>query len=113
VTAAAAAVLAYAGIAGVIGWLKARALAKPNQRSSHTVPTAQGGGIVVVPAAVLAAGIALTINGAELPGGGLYLALVGTAALALTAIGFIDDMRALSVASRLVSQIRWPSSALS
>jgi UDP-N-acetylmuramyl pentapeptide phosphotransferase/UDP-N-acetylglucosamine-1-phosphate transferase len=102
---AAAAVLAYAGIAGVIGWLKARALAKPTQRSSHTVPTPQGGGIVIVPAALLMAGIALAISGAELPGDVLYLGLVGAAALALTVIGFIDDMRGLSVSSRLISQV--------
>ncbi|MFL6934621.1 MAG: MraY family glycosyltransferase [Xanthobacteraceae bacterium] len=104
-TSAAAAVLAYAGIAGVIGWLNARALAKPNQRSSHAVPTPQGGGIVIVPAALLTAGIALAISGAELPGGTVYLGLVGAAALVLTVIGFIDDMRGLSVSSRLVSQI--------
>jgi UDP-N-acetylmuramyl pentapeptide phosphotransferase/UDP-N-acetylglucosamine-1-phosphate transferase len=104
-TGLAAGLLAYAGIAGVIGWLRARALAKPNQRSSHTVPTPQGGGLVIVPAALVAAGVAVAISGAELPGGVLYLGLIGTAALALTAIGFIDDMRALSVASRLVSQI--------
>ena len=104
-TSVASAILAYAGIAGVIGWLKARALAKPNQRSSHTVPTPQGGGIVIVPAALLAAGLALAIGGAELPGGAFYLALVGAAALALTIIGFVDDMRGLSVASRFASQI--------
>jgi UDP-N-acetylmuramyl pentapeptide phosphotransferase/UDP-N-acetylglucosamine-1-phosphate transferase len=104
-TGVAAAILAYAGIAGVIGWLKARALAKPNQRSSHTVPTPQGGGVMVVPAALVTAGIALAISGAELPGGALYLALVGAAALTLTVIGFIDDMRGLSVSSRLISQI--------
>jgi UDP-N-acetylmuramyl pentapeptide phosphotransferase/UDP-N-acetylglucosamine-1-phosphate transferase len=104
-TSAAAAILAYAGIAGMIGWLKARALAKPNQRSSHTVPTPQGGGLVVVPAALLTAGIALAVSGAELPGGVLYLGLVGTAALGLTVIGFVDDMRGLSVSSRLISQV--------
>jgi UDP-N-acetylmuramyl pentapeptide phosphotransferase/UDP-N-acetylglucosamine-1-phosphate transferase len=104
-TSVAAAILAYAGITGVIGWLKARALAKPNPRSSHTVPTPQGGGIVVVPAGLLAAGIALAISGTGLPGGALYLVVVGAAALALAVIGFIDDMRALSVSSRLISQV--------
>ena len=48
-----AAVLTYGGLAGVIGWLRQRALAKPNQRSSHTVPTPQGGGIVIVPVSEL------------------------------------------------------------
>ena len=105
ISAATAAFLAYAGIAGVIGLLKRRALAKPNQRSSHTLPTPQGGGVVVVPAVLVSAGVALTLSGSKLPGGAFYLWVVGTAALALTIIGFVDDMRALSVPSRLASQI--------
>jgi UDP-N-acetylmuramyl pentapeptide phosphotransferase/UDP-N-acetylglucosamine-1-phosphate transferase len=104
ISAATAAFLAYAGIAGAIGLLKRRALAKPNQRSSHTTPTPQGGGVVVVPAALVSAGIALALSGSQPPGGAFYLGVVATAALTLTIIGFIDDMRALSVASRLVSQ---------
>lgn len=103
--AATAACLSYGGIAAVIGWLKTRALAKPNQRSSHTVPTPQGGGIAVVPAALLTAGLALVLGGGELPTGASYLGLVGAAAVALTGVGFIDDMRGLSVGSRLLSQI--------
>jgi UDP-N-acetylmuramyl pentapeptide phosphotransferase/UDP-N-acetylglucosamine-1-phosphate transferase len=104
IAAAMAALLAYGGIASVIGWLRERALARPNQRSSHTVPTPQGGGIVVVPTALLAAGVALAVHGYALPGGTLYLSVICTAALALTIIGFIDDTRGLTVWTRLASQ---------
>jgi UDP-N-acetylmuramyl pentapeptide phosphotransferase/UDP-N-acetylglucosamine-1-phosphate transferase len=105
VTAATAALLSYGGIAGSIGWLKQRALAKPNERSSHSVPTPQAGGIIVVPVALLAAGAALAASGADLPGGMFHWAIVCAAALALTAIGCIDDMRGLSVRFRLGSQV--------
>jgi len=100
--AAIAAVLAYGGIAAAMPWLKARALAKPNARSSHSVPTPQGGGIVVVPAALIAAGIALATEGHDLPV--LHLAAVGAAALALSLIGFMDDVRGLGIAPRLLAQ---------
>jgi len=105
VTAVAAALLAYGGIAGIIGWLRQRALAKPNDRSSHTVPTPQGGGIVAVPAAMVVAAAALGVSGGDLPAGVPYAAVVAAAALALMVLGFIDDMRGLSVQVRLVGQI--------
>lgn len=105
VTAVAAALLAYGGIAGIIGWLRQRALAKPNDRSSHTVPTPQGGGIVVVPAAVAVAAVAFGVSGGALPAGVPYAAVVAAAALALMVLGFIDDMRGLSVQVRLIGQI--------
>jgi len=103
--AAVAAFLSHRGIAAVIGWLKARAVATPNHRSSHTVPTPQGGGIVVVPVTLVTSGVALWLIGSHVPGGPLYAALVGAATLALTAVGFIDDMRRVSIALRLVAQV--------
>jgi UDP-N-acetylmuramyl pentapeptide phosphotransferase/UDP-N-acetylglucosamine-1-phosphate transferase len=105
ITAVAAASFSYGGIALAFAWLKGRAIAKPNQRSSHTVPTPQGAGIVIVPSALVTGALALALSGNELPGGTAYLASVGIAALALTVIGFLDDMHALGVASRLFSQI--------
>jgi len=105
ITAATAAVITYAAIAAAIGWLTSRALAKPNPRSSHTVPTPQGAGIVIVPIALLVAAIALAWSGNRLPPDFTYLTVVAIAALALTAIGFIDDIRGLGVVSRLVSQV--------
>jgi UDP-N-acetylmuramyl pentapeptide phosphotransferase/UDP-N-acetylglucosamine-1-phosphate transferase len=104
-TAIAAAALTYGGIAAVIGWLQERALAKPNARSSHTVPTPQGGGIVVVSAALLAAGLALGLTASALSGGALYAIAVATGVIVLTIISFADDMRGLSVPLRFVAQI--------
>jgi UDP-N-acetylmuramyl pentapeptide phosphotransferase/UDP-N-acetylglucosamine-1-phosphate transferase len=103
--AGASAFLSHRGIAAVLDWLKARAVAKPNHRSSHTVPTPEGGGIVVVPVTLITSGIALWLAGSHVPGGPLYAALVGVAALGLTAVGFIDDIRRLSIAFRLVAQV--------
>src|SRR5262245_14350216 len=99
-----AALLTYGGLAGMIGWLRQCALARPNQRSSHIVPTPQGAGIVIVPVALLIAGGALAIAGSQFPGGVLYLAVVAAAAIALAAIGFIDDTRGLPVLPRFASQ---------
>lgn len=79
------------------------ALARPNARSSHTVPTPQGGGIAVVAATLIAAWL-----GAVLVDFGLssseWLALSsGTILLAL--VGAIDDIRGLGAAPRLIIQI--------
>jgi UDP-N-acetylmuramyl pentapeptide phosphotransferase/UDP-N-acetylglucosamine-1-phosphate transferase len=100
----AAAVLTFAGIAGVIDRLRQLALAKPNQRSSHTVPTPQGGGAVLVPVALLIGGIALVLAGEAPRGGPAYAALVGAAAAGLAVVGFLDDMRGLGVLLRLAAQ---------
>src|SRR5690349_15692900 len=88
-----------------MGWLRARALAKPNARSSHSVPTPQGGGVVIVPAALASAGLALAAGASVPPGGALYWGTVGAAALALTIIGLLDDVRGLGIAPRLAAQI--------
>jgi UDP-N-acetylmuramyl pentapeptide phosphotransferase/UDP-N-acetylglucosamine-1-phosphate transferase len=101
----AAGALVHGGIAAAIGWLKERALAKPNPRSSHTSPTPQGGGIVVAPVALVVCGAALAVSGSPWPGGLVHVLVVGAAALALTFVGFIDDMRGLGVGSRLAAQI--------
>src|SRR3978361_63528 len=77
------------------------AMATPNARSSHRVPTPQGGGIAVVAATLLAAGpiiasagkIDLTIP-APVFGATLFLALLGLA----------DDIKSIPVAPRLVLQ---------
>lgn len=82
--------------------LERYALARPNARSSHTRPTAQGGGM-----AVIAATLASVWLGAFLssdPAGAQLIAL--TLAMALLAlVGAIDDLRGLGAAPRLVAQI--------
>ncbi|CAH1656553.1 MraY family glycosyltransferase [Chelatococcus asaccharovorans] len=78
------------------------ALARPNARSSHRVPTPQGGGIAVL-AAVLTVGGAGTWILA--PAALLPLAVVAVAAVALAVVGAMDDIRPLPVLPRLAIQI--------
>ena len=99
-----AAVLTHVGIASLIGWLRRLALARPNQRSSHVVPTPQGGGLIVVPVALVIAAGTLWLIPVTVPGGAVYGAAVALAALALMTVGFIDDMRGLGVLLRLSVQ---------
>jgi UDP-N-acetylmuramyl pentapeptide phosphotransferase/UDP-N-acetylglucosamine-1-phosphate transferase len=85
-------------------WLAQRALARPNARSSHHSPTAQGGGIAVVIAtfAIAWAAIALLPSFAQNQNG-QFLAVTLAAAL-LAVVGAIDDMRTLPEAPRLALQ---------
>jgi UDP-N-acetylmuramyl pentapeptide phosphotransferase/UDP-N-acetylglucosamine-1-phosphate transferase len=79
------------------------ALARPNARSSHKVPTPQGGGIAVI-GVTLALLVALTA-GFVTPGlDTLGLALLTLAALLLALVGAVDDMRPLPVIVRLALQ---------
>jgi UDP-N-acetylmuramyl pentapeptide phosphotransferase/UDP-N-acetylglucosamine-1-phosphate transferase len=77
------------------------ALAKPNARSSHRIPTPQGAGIAVIGATLIAAGafIVLTDGSAiQVP-----LAVFG-ATLFIAAVGFADDLRSLPILPRLLLQ---------
>lgn len=77
-------------------------LARPNARSSHRVPTPQGGGIAVIAATLIVAGLAIasvnSFNFAALPltvfGATLFIALVGMA----------DDIKSIPVLPRLLLQ---------
>jgi UDP-N-acetylmuramyl pentapeptide phosphotransferase/UDP-N-acetylglucosamine-1-phosphate transferase len=75
------------------------ALARPNARSSHRVPTPQGGGIAVLAGAFLALGLALQVAPPSIGTSGL--AFVVVAALALAMVGAWDDIRPLSAGLRL------------
>jgi UDP-N-acetylmuramyl pentapeptide phosphotransferase/UDP-N-acetylglucosamine-1-phosphate transferase len=78
------------------------ALARPNARSSHTVPTPQGGGIAVLAAALVAGtgGLAL-LDGSPLQA----FAVPAFAALTLAILGGVDDIRPLPALPRLVVQM--------
>ena len=78
------------------------ALARPNARSSHSVPTPQGGGIAIVAtvAAVLAACSAYGMSEFRQP----WLPLVLAAMLTLAVTGVLDDIRPLPVLPRLALQ---------
>src|SRR3569833_1104259 len=71
------------------------ALARPNARSSHKQPTPQGGGIAVLLS--VACALAFAKGNFELYG-------VFALALALGAIGALDDIRTLAAPPRLIGQ---------
>jgi UDP-N-acetylmuramyl pentapeptide phosphotransferase/UDP-N-acetylglucosamine-1-phosphate transferase len=76
--------------------LKAELLDRPNERSSHAVPTPRGAGLVVLPLAILVWLVADRC--APLPGRFWAVAL---AALALVAFSAFDDRKSLSAGLRL------------
>lgn len=79
------------------GYLQRYALARPNARSSHTLPTPQGGGAAVVLATLL-----VSLAGALWLGLPLApLVALSAATLVLAVVGGIDDIRPLGVFSRL------------
>ncbi|MBB5047047.1 UDP-N-acetylmuramyl pentapeptide phosphotransferase/UDP-N-acetylglucosamine-1-phosphate transferase [Rhodopseudomonas rhenobacensis] len=97
----AAALLAAALIRLSLPLLQRYALARPNARSSHSIPTPQGAGIAVVAAAL---GVAGTLIALQAPTALATLAPVFAAALLLAATGAIDDIAPLSVTPRLIAQ---------
>ena len=77
------------------------ALAKPNARSSHQIPTPQGAGIAVIAATLTIAGVALAyISDA----GSSFPAVLFGAALFMAALGFADDIKPVPVLPRLLLQ---------
>lgn len=87
-------------VSGGITWLsmpllQRYALARPNARSSHKIPTPQGAGIAVIAATLLVA--------AAWTYGALSLPLIGSAIL-IAMVGLVDDIRPLPVLLRLLLQ---------
>jgi len=82
--------------------LQRYALARPNARSSHTIPTPQGGGIAVIGAALVVTGAVLAAAGVAWPS---WLLLLAGAAGALAVLGAVDDIRPLPVAPRFGLQL--------
>src|SRR5581483_5463986 len=96
VLAALAASLISAGLIVLLRPLLQRyALARPNARSSHVVPTPQGAGIAVIAATMLVAGVYEVAAGEPVP-----LMLFG-AGIFIAATGFVDDIRTIPVLPRL------------
>ena len=97
----AAAMLSAAAIAALMPWLRRRALALAEARSSHRVPTPQGAGLAVVAAALTTATAASALAG-------LPLAPLSLPALALalaTLLGLWDDMAPLPWRLKLAGQV--------
>jgi UDP-N-acetylmuramyl pentapeptide phosphotransferase/UDP-N-acetylglucosamine-1-phosphate transferase len=77
------------------------ALARPNARSSHRVPTPQGGGIAVLAACLAVSGAALAAA-ADLS---VFWLVAAASAVVLAAVGAIDDIRPLPAGPRLLLQL--------
>lgn len=78
-------------------------MAKPNRRSSHRVPTPQGGGIAVIAAVVVAvaAGFALV---PDIGHAARTLGILIAATIGLAIVGGSDDIRPLGAMPRLLLQ---------
>jgi UDP-N-acetylmuramyl pentapeptide phosphotransferase/UDP-N-acetylglucosamine-1-phosphate transferase len=98
-----AAALLCAGLIVLLRPLLQRyALARPNARSSHVTPTPQGGGIAVMAATAIAAGLAGVLG---MPATDDAIAIVIVAAFCLAAVGMVDDLRPIPVVPRLALQL--------
>jgi UDP-N-acetylmuramyl pentapeptide phosphotransferase/UDP-N-acetylglucosamine-1-phosphate transferase len=105
-TLALSALLAAAMLSAIITWairplMLRHALARPNARSSHRIPTPQGAGIAVIVATLLVSGVIMAVSGAtdlQIP------AAVFTASLFIAAVGFADDVKSIEVLPRLLLQ---------
>ena len=93
-------------LSGVLTWavrplMMRIALARPNARSSHRIPTPQGAGIAVIAATLAAAAAVIGLAGtAEMT---IPVTVFG-ATLFIAAVGFVDDVRTIPVAPRLLLQ---------
>ena len=88
-------------IAVLLPWLTRVALAKPNARSSHRVPTPQGGGIAVIAGTLITAAATLQVLSLTLT---MPIAAIAIGVAAMACLGAADDIRPLPVALRLLFQ---------
>ncbi len=102
IVAAVAAALLSAGITWAIRpWLLQYALARPNARSSHRIPTPQGAGIAVIAATLLVAG-ALAAYATTAPLNIPFAIFAAASFIAM--VGFADDIKTIPVLPRLLLQ---------
>jgi UDP-N-acetylmuramyl pentapeptide phosphotransferase/UDP-N-acetylglucosamine-1-phosphate transferase len=97
-----AATLMCAGLIVLLRPLLLRyALARPNARSSHRIPTPQGAGTAVIAATLVVAGAVIAISGfMELN----ILTTVFGATLFIALVGAADDIKSIPVITRLILQ---------
>jgi UDP-N-acetylmuramyl pentapeptide phosphotransferase/UDP-N-acetylglucosamine-1-phosphate transferase len=98
----AAASLSALSVRAMLPLLQRYALARPNARSSHSIPTPQGAGIAIIAATLLVSGCAIIVGGETAPL--VLLAPVAAATLLLAFVGAIDDLRPMPVLPRLLLQ---------
>ncbi len=79
------------------------ALARPNARSSHKIPTPQGGGIAVVGTVVITLALLMIFTSPPAEMAHSLLIIMG-ASLALAMVGAIDDIQPLPAGLRLLLQ---------
>jgi UDP-N-acetylmuramyl pentapeptide phosphotransferase/UDP-N-acetylglucosamine-1-phosphate transferase len=100
------ALIAAAMLSAVVTWairpsLLRHALARPNARSSHRIPTPQGAGIAVIAATLLVAGAIMVRAGTtdlKVP------VAMFAASLFIAVVGFADDVKSIDVLPRLLLQ---------
>jgi UDP-N-acetylmuramyl pentapeptide phosphotransferase/UDP-N-acetylglucosamine-1-phosphate transferase len=78
-------------------------MAMPNQRSSHRLPTPQGGGIAVIAAAIGTVACAYFIVPDIAPAARALIVLIA-AVIGLAVVGVSDDIRPIDAAPRLLLQ---------
>lgn len=97
-----AAALSALSIRAMLPLLQRYALARPNARSSHTVPTPQGAGIAIVATVLLVSAGAMIAAGAA--ASLVALVPIAAATLLLAVVGAVDDLRPMPVLPRLLLQ---------
>ena len=100
------AAVATAMLSAVLIWavrplLLKHALAKPNARSSHRIPTPQGAGIAVIAATLVVAGLIIACADASTSN---FPIVVFGSTLFLAVVGFADDLKSIPVPRRLILQ---------
>jgi UDP-N-acetylmuramyl pentapeptide phosphotransferase/UDP-N-acetylglucosamine-1-phosphate transferase len=96
----AAALLSAGLIRAIRPVLLKHALAKPNARSSHRIPTPQGAGIAVIAATLVVAGSLI----ADADTSSNFPVTVFAATLFIAIVGFADDLKSIPVLTRLALQ---------
>ena len=76
------------------------AMARPNVRSSHTIPTPQGGGVAVIAATIAAVALAGAVFGVRIDS----MAPILAAVIFIACVGAADDLRPIPALPRLFLQ---------
>ena len=76
------------------------AMARPNARASHTIPTPQGGGVAVIAATIAAVVLSVTMFGIRFDS----MTLILVAAIFIACVGAVDDLRPIPALPRLLLQ---------
>lgn len=98
-----AALLSVVLIVILLPFLARYALARPNARSSHKIPTPQGGGLAVVAATLAVSGCVLVLPAASITSA-TPLLIVFAATIVIAGTGVAADLHPINVTPRLLLQ---------